>query len=458
MSLDTSMIKDILPEGNTAERFNPRSGGADREASVLREQILNAADTLRATGVTYYISPDGNDANDGTSPETAWKTIGGYQAHLSQLQAGDAVLFARESVFRGHMDLVSGVSYGAYGTGRKPAIYGSAQDVADSKFWHKTDMPNIWLFENEKKTDVGVIVFDHGYKIGVKQRFSLSEVTKDLDFFSDREAGKVYLYCEENPAQRFKSIEICDNTRNILQAQPGCHDVVIENLTVKYGGSHGMHFTPGANHITIRNCEIGWIGGCVLTGFGNGTVRFGNAIEFWNNCSDILIENNWVYQVYDAGITHQGDGKELLQKNITYRGNLVEYCTYGFEFFLGGEGSKMQNILYEKNIVRFSGYGWGLVRPNPQKDALMCGWGGSIHETESFVIQDNIFDSSDNYLFVQYHAKDMPFEYRRNAYYQTAGRVADWFRGEQIEAYNQQELESAISRIDATPALVKFLE
>jgi hypothetical protein len=55
------------------------------------------------------------------------------------------------------------------------------------------------------------------------------------------------------------------------------------------------------------------------------TVRYGNGFEVVDGCCDILVENNWVYQCYDAGITHQSSFQPgCVQENIVFRGNLIE--------------------------------------------------------------------------------------------------------------------------------------
>ena len=45
--------------------------------------------------------------------------------HDDKIKAGDAVLLKRGDIFRGNLvSAKSGVSYGAYGEGDKPCIYG----------------------------------------------------------------------------------------------------------------------------------------------------------------------------------------------------------------------------------------------------------------------------------------------------------------------------------------------
>lgn len=95
---------------------------------------------------TYYVdATNGNDDNNGTSPEIAWKTID--RVNIAALNAGDWVLFRRGEVFRGNLIPVSGsdpnyITYGAYGTGNKPKLLGS-QNRSSANYWID-EGENIW--------------------------------------------------------------------------------------------------------------------------------------------------------------------------------------------------------------------------------------------------------------------------------------------------------------------------
>ena len=45
-------------------------------------------------------------------------------------------------------------------------------------------------------------------------------------------------------------------------------------------------------------------------------------VEFMTNSQNVLVENNWIYQIYDTGVTHQGSGTYHL-KGFTVRKNLM---------------------------------------------------------------------------------------------------------------------------------------
>jgi|688.fasta_scaffold30762_7 hypothetical protein len=86
------------------------------------------ASTL-SNAATYYVSPSGNDSNNGTTITTPWKTIG--KVNTRQLVAGDQILFERGGTFRGTLNInYSGtdgnpILVSAYGSGINPTLLGS---------------------------------------------------------------------------------------------------------------------------------------------------------------------------------------------------------------------------------------------------------------------------------------------------------------------------------------------
>lgn len=86
---------------------------------------------LFSQAVVYYVSPSGNDANNGTSTSTPWRTIARVNQLGSAINAGDQVLFQRGGTYRGRLNVNDNgttsarITYGAYGTGAAPIISGS---------------------------------------------------------------------------------------------------------------------------------------------------------------------------------------------------------------------------------------------------------------------------------------------------------------------------------------------
>ena len=116
------------------------------------------------TGTAYYVSPNGNDANDGLSPETAWQNI--YKVNDADLLVGDAVFFERGGVYRllgDRLNLADGVTYSAYGEGAKPVITLSQENSARAECWELyyegESGEKIWKFYQDLG-EVGGVIFD----------------------------------------------------------------------------------------------------------------------------------------------------------------------------------------------------------------------------------------------------------------------------------------------------------
>jgi len=80
---------------------------------------------------TYYLSNYGDDKNTGLVSTSAWKTIGKLNSMMSKFKPGDEVLFERNSLFIGQINLYASgddsdpLIFGAYGSGKNPVICGS---------------------------------------------------------------------------------------------------------------------------------------------------------------------------------------------------------------------------------------------------------------------------------------------------------------------------------------------
>ena len=338
---------------------NLSTGYCEEAADALRAKILNAPNTeeiYEIKGTKYYVSVNGNDINDGKSPESAIKTLDAIK--MLNLNHGDAVLFKRGDIFRFADDycMVDGVTYGSYGEGKKPAFYGSPENYAENHQWQEIK-PNIWKL-SFPYPEVGGLVLDYGMVVGVQKKAQMLEgLTAIGDYCHDLENKIFYMYSEGKPSDNYHDIEIMPNITLFRLVES--KDVTIDNFCIKYTAGFAIHAPDTQGNINITNCEIGYIGGLWM---GN-SVRYGNAIEFWAGCKNSKIENCWFYQTYDTALTWQGDSGKFGQVgieyiDITYRENLFEYNNADIEFF-GGLNIPVENFRMENNIMRFTSMGWG---------------------------------------------------------------------------------------------------
>jgi len=426
--------------------------GPDPAATVKRFRELTDAriadiratpnEAVPAGSEVYYLSNVGDDAQDGRTPATAWRTISRLN-RATDIRPGSFVLFERGGTWRTSLDLadhpaekpyfgyagglraLKGVTYSAYGTGPKPRLLASPFNGADPARWQATDAPNIWSCALGH-TDVGLIVFDGGTAHAIKilpvyhkdgrttAQFTgrpftnYRDLDSDLHFYHDystngigRGTGLLYLYSKENPGKRFSSIEF-GLRHNIITAhrQEG---TTFDNLCLMVGGAHGIH-QGGSTNLLVKNCEFGWIGGGIqgegLFGRAWG-VRYGNAVEV-GGCNGYTVSNCYVYQVYDAGLTHQADvvsrvtGQEriLYQKGVRYVGNVIENCNYSIEYFLSrcptNNPSRMEDFVIADNLMWNAGTGLCEQRPDRNQDAHVKSWVDSNRAT-GYVIRNNLF-------------------------------------------------------------------
>ena len=399
---------------NTAILYNGQTSSYDSQAETMRQNILNTKDQVKpsTTGKTYYVSYKGNDKNDGLTPATAWRSTTRVGKDPYAFSNGDVILFERGGVYRGKMKLWRGVSVGAYGSGPKPALYGSLQNYADESLWKETSTKNVWQLDVGKNTpDVGMIVFDHGKDVAAEGKKCATpyKLTKNFDFYHNVNRGRVELYCDKgNPGKIYSDIEVCskDNVIGGVGSGVPAQNIRIDNLCIKYTGSHGIGFgnstgTPIKN-ITVTNCEIGWIGGSLL----DKTVRYGNGFEVYGETDGLLFENNWVYMCFDTGYTNQGG--PCTQQNITVRNNLIEYCNYNIEIWVDKTKGKIANTVYENNVLRFAGYGFGTSTEsrfgsNNWLTSCFLGMQRAM-PCDNVIVQYNVFDTSWRTLVVSAYA------------------------------------------------------
>ena len=408
------------------------------EAKARKKAILNSKTDMKFTGSVYYVSNSGNDNNDGLTKATAWATIA--KVNTYKLEPVDTVLFERGGLWREPLIAQKAVTYSAWGEGDKPKIYGSPENGVGSDKWKLLDgTQNIWVYYKDM-TDCGTLVFNDDENCALKElpsylngQFVLrdnnnvnfdvrKELDHNLEFFSEADSyltngapyrygmedtstvvGKLYLRCDEgNPGVVFSSIEFL--TRGFVITPS--YNCTFNNLCIKYSGSHAI--SCWGMQLTVQSCEIGWIGGSVQfynqqTGK---AVRYGNAVEASGSYAKYEITDCYVHQIYDAGLTNQDTDTKgayrSVSANIVYSGNLVEYCTYGIEIFLNTgkpdiNDHYMKNLQVEDNIILFTGYGWGSQRPDTHTASSIQMW-DYPNPANNFVIRDNIFYLSTNYL------------------------------------------------------------
>ncbi|MBR5472867.1 MAG: right-handed parallel beta-helix repeat-containing protein [Clostridia bacterium] len=282
----------------------------------------------------YYVDNiSGASENDGLTPETA---VTSYKE--INITPGDTILFRRGCVFCEQLKTVSGLAYkptiyGAYGKGHKP-IFSFAFMLDNETLWQQHEK-NIWQYTGEIPSEVGNIFFSGGFGM---LRWDYNELKTQGDWYYThigytnkpqtytKEAADapraLYIYSENNPAVFYNDLKASLISEKYLTFAE-CN-VVFENLHFECSAINGFEGYNGSN-VTFKNCDYRYIGGAVWDR--NLKIRFGNAIEFWCYCENVIIENCTFDEIYDSCVTTQGKGEYDAPKNIKIINN--HFSNYG---------------------------------------------------------------------------------------------------------------------------------
>lgn len=383
--------------------------------------ILTVFVCVQTLATTYYVSNNGSDLANGLTQSTPWQTI----AHVNSqtLNPGDSILFEKGGVWResiliqhsGNSDAY--IVYSAYGTGAKPRIFGSNR----AETWTAvTGETNIWeaaTVLSAPRTRTGNSVTNHPSSIffeetdgsitwGNMESLHLNsegapkdicEVVRDNGFaLMDQEydwcweADHIYVYCTENPGNRYNCIEVPQRAACFYMSSHNPKEyIIIENLellyALKYGFDGGWPMASEVHGLQIKNCHIGYMG----------TKGAASAIglQVWH--SDLLIQNNEIHDCGRRNISYNvyGDTRtsNLVFENVVFDNNTLYhgYHTTGIDIN-GGYTDIFQNFVISNNYI------WDDPNDDPQNApndfssmALFLNSGSAIFT--GFKVYNNVF-------------------------------------------------------------------
>ena len=215
---------------------------------------------------TYYVSNSGNDANSGTTPESAWQTIN--KVNNTAFAPGDRILFQRGDEWREQLTISSsGISgnpivFDAYGSGARPVINGS--DLVTN--WNQVNNSQVW---QASVSDPKIVLFDN--KLG-RERLTKGALDTDGDWFWS--GGVLYIYSDKAPSARKTEV----GARNYGIYDNDNSNFIIQNIEVKGTNTHGIGLVGNNpnSYVTIDRCYIHHtrMDGIIINGgYGNVTVR-----------------------------------------------------------------------------------------------------------------------------------------------------------------------------------------
>ncbi|MBQ7822310.1 MAG: hypothetical protein IJ391_08525 [Clostridia bacterium] len=470
------------------------------EAEKLKNEIFSTKTDVKIKGKTYYVSADGDDSNDGLSPERAWKSMDKLN-HVT-FEYGDGVLFRRGDRFKATLvenawssiKTQSGVTYSTYGEGPKP-ILDSTIDASGADKWVKTEWENVWEYTEKvsgRDADIGIIIFDDGNAWGIKVSTNPQKQTRifigktfngidkndapeeawilpynvkrELEFHHNWENDTLYVYSAKgNPGERFEKIELVPR-RHCFWGD--VHDVLIDNLDIYGAGGHGFS-TAHCDNLTVQNCLFRWIGGSIqgrsYRTDGLDPIRFGNSVENWSEGKNFTIHHCFSTQIYDCCWTIQWCGKsnegDMIFENVEFHHNYTEYANNGLEVWNGPAESndpelhfEIRNMHLHDNYTLYSGYGWSHQRPN--KDANFF-YGGLPKKTRLKFFDSHICNNVNLFTtaYVTWASQIGPdqFNFHDNIYFMTGDKRFGLVPIDRVSCEGEQEFvpytEEALNKL-----------
>lgn len=343
--------------------------------SGLTRVALALATTLACAGArgvaveTRYLANAGDDAADGRTPATAWRTLAKASA---ELPGGATLCLKSGDVFYGQLRPAAGLDarrptvVTSWGEGPKPVISATKNLRSDPSAWEdlshcfwRIDLSNPSNYDGLVSMDCnsGFLLVDGALKPW--RRYCRADLVSPWDFCGTD--GWLYVHADENPAKLAKDIRVA---LRVYCVQFGSF-TVISNIAVRATGAHGMHAGWGhsVRDVRIADCDLENIGGSELPGYEKERgfrVRFGNGVELGGDAENVIIERCSFRGVYDVAFTMQGYPKKGW-RNVLCRDCTMTDCSQAFEVWCrkAPKGVGFANCSFTGNRTLRVGGGWG---------------------------------------------------------------------------------------------------
>jgi hypothetical protein len=345
-----------------------------------------------AVGTSYYVD-SASVGGDGTTQNltgatAAFKTLAAANAALTGDQHDNFLLLHRGETWRESMTIAavgtSGHQFtvGAYGTGAKPKILGSA-DLSSSGLW-TNESGSLWYAATA--VEIGSMIYNNEAAYGVARSAKAGMVAQG-DMWWDSPNSRVYMYSASNPGTYYSHIEAGTWTDGVgITAK---NYITVENLDIRYCAEHGVDVSSwgsSATGITVQDCDISWIGSLWHPASKAG---LGNGIQFYGAASNIIARRNRISQCMDAGIVPEQDSEGVVFNTIATYDNVIDKCEYGIEIGGNHAGTTVTAVTIYNNTIYNSGGGFSHAdRPDPSGTGIML-WGPDVTLT-SLTIKNNL--------------------------------------------------------------------
>jgi hypothetical protein len=224
---------------------------------IISHSFLLLALVTGAGAATYYVHPDGDDNNNGLSPDAAWAMLD--KVNNTSFQPGDSILLARSQEWRGQLwagsDGAPGspIVYDAYGEGDRPVIWGS-EVLNNGDFQHMSGSTYRIPFAQQANS----VLIDHVFLVGPTPHSNISSSgdVQNTDSSWFWESGMLYVNTGGgDPRSDGKEYTVC--VREDLVSTNYKSHLVFRNLVVRESAVWNMGYgfrSQNSEDILWENC------------------------------------------------------------------------------------------------------------------------------------------------------------------------------------------------------------
>ena len=288
-------------------------------------------------GTVYYVSADGDDLNDGLTPETPIKTLS--KASSLSLKAGDSVLFRKGDTFVGNLhysDLEGSkenpITIASYGDGDERPVLTNGNETL------KTE--DVIRVNNSSGVVIRDLKLDVYTTSRVLRREGANGIAFTYNYVGDKKFSDIYIvnnilrahdfsgeYIDEDTHAVGISITSCENTH---EGQP------VETLTDAY----------------ILNNDVSYFGRVGILVFGWVTENGGGNQCARNKFVNVHMDGNTVHHIGGLGMFISGGRNCTIDRNLVYQTGITTDTVAiegecGIMYISSEYSSCRYNVVYE---------------------------------------------------------------------------------------------------------------
>lgn len=307
---------------------------------IINNSCLDLSETISSKRTIIYVSSsEGNNLNDGRTPQTPKKSFDGMseKAGIALLLKSGDTFNMKDMFYVGDNTVIC-----SYGEGPRPVLDFSKQ--INEPFIELRGYEHVWAVDlsrtdfntaksNRENYNFGQLYFDgacnwNRYIVLASEIMEFDfpgavSAQKDNCWAVDWVHGVLYLYSEVDPNEHEIRVSEGKHGLNFKAVR----NAIVSDLEIIGPGAYGCKIAD-CTDVSIQNCVFKNIGGALSAA---DDVRYGNGVQLTNVAQNVTIKNNVFDGVFNCGYSDRNLMVTDKQENVTISGNIFAHCYCGIE-------------------------------------------------------------------------------------------------------------------------------